>query len=69
MKWKKAVDDVESFKDGKPLPTILIENKADLLPENEKDNIENLKAFANSNNFTASFRTSAKTGLNITEYY
>ena len=67
MKWKKAVDDVESFKDGKPLPTILIENKADLLPENERDNIENLKSFAKSNNFTAGFRTSAKTGLNITE--
>ena len=67
MKWKKAVDDVESFKDGKPLPTILIENKADLLPENERNNIENLKSFAKSNNFTAAFRTSAKTGLNITE--
>ena len=67
MKWKKAVDDVESFKDGKPLPTILIENKADLLPENERNNIENLKSFAKSNNFTAGFRTSAKTGLNITE--
>ena len=26
-----------------------------------------LKGFANSNNFTASFRTSAKTGLNINE--
>ena len=67
MKWKKAVDDVESFKDGKPLPTILIENKADLLPEKERDNIKNLKSFAKSNNFTAAFRTSAKTGLNITE--
>ena len=66
LKWKKAVDDVESFKDGKPLPTILIENKADLLSTNDWD-IENLKSFANSYNFIAGFRTSAKTWLNITE--
>ena len=57
MKGKKAVDDVESFKDGKILPTILIKNKVDLLPENERDNIENLKAFSNSNNFIAGFLT------------
>ena len=49
------------------MPTILIKNKVDLLPENERENIENLKAFANSNNYTASFRTLAKTRLNITE--
>ena len=57
MKGKKAVDDVESFKDGKILPTILIKNKVDLLPENERDNIENLKALSNSNNFIAGFLT------------
>ena len=49
------------------MPAILIKNKVDLLPENERENIENLKAFANSNNYTASFRTLAKTRLNINE--
>ena len=49
------------------MPSILVENKADLLPENERNNTKDLKEFANTNNFTESFRTSAKTGLNINE--
>ncbi len=44
-----------------------MENKADLLPPNERKNDSDLKSFANSNKFTESFRTSAKTGLNINE--
>jgi len=45
----------------------LVENKSDLLTESERKNMVELKGFANSNNFTGSFRTSAKTGLNINE--
>ena len=45
----------------------LIENKADLLPENERNNTSDLKEFAKSNNFIAGYKTSAKTGFNINE--
>ena len=58
---------IEIFSDGKPLPMTLIENKADLLPENERNNTSDLKEFAKSNNFIAGYKTSAKTGLNINE--
>ena len=53
--------------DGKNVPCVLVENKADLLKPNEVDNVANLKGFANVNGFIASFRTSAKTGFNINE--
>ena len=49
------------------MPCILVENKTDLLDEVEANNVVSLKGFANANNFLASFRTSAKTGLNINE--
>ena len=61
------MEDVQIFSDGDSLPFILIENKADLLPPNERNNISSLKGFANANKFIGSFRTSAKTGLNISE--
>ena len=53
--------------DGKNVPCVLVENKADLLNPNQVNNVVSLKGFANSNNFIASFRTSAKTGYNIKE--
>ena len=49
------------------MPIILVENKADLLPEKERNNTSTLKEFAKSNNFIAGYKTSAKTGLNISE--
>ena len=67
LKWKKSVDEVEQFSDGRPLPMTLIENKADLLPENERNNTSTLHEFSKSNNFIAGYKTSAKTGLNISE--
>ena len=39
----------------------------DLLPEEEKDDIEELKTFSEDNGFNGYFRTSAKTGENINE--
>ena len=39
----------------------------DLLPEEEKDNVEELKNFSEDNGFNGYFRTSAKTGENIDE--
>ena len=49
------------------MPCILVENKADLLGENEIDNTQELEEFAEENGFDGSFRTSAKTGFNINE--
>ena len=61
------MDESERFLDGKNVPCVLVENKADLLPQNEVNNLVSLKGFASANNFIASFRTSAKTGYNINE--
>ena len=61
------MDESERFLDGKNVPCVLVENKADLLPQNEVNNVVSLKGFASANNFIASFRTSAKTGYNINE--
>ena len=47
------------------MPCVLVENKADLL-EGEPDETE-LNDFAKNNDFCGCFRTSAKTGLNISE--
>lgn len=54
------------YEDGN-IPAILVENKVDVLPEEEQENDEELKQFSEENGFNGYFRTSAKTGLNITE--
>jgi hypothetical protein len=45
---------------------MLLENKADLIPDFAKTN-EDLNNFALKNKFSGCFRTSAKSGLNINE--
>ena len=65
IKWKASVDEAATFLDGGKLPCVLVENKADLL-EGEPDETE-LNEFAKNNEFCGCFRTSAKTGLNISE--
>ena len=54
------------FEDGH-LPAVIVQNKVDLLPEEEQDNDEELKKFSNDNGFNGYFRASAKTGKNIKE--
>jgi len=49
------------------LPSLLVLNKVDLLPEEEQDNIEELKTFSEENGFSGYFKVSAKTGKNIDE--
>ena len=51
--------------DGGKLPCLLIENKVDLLEGGEED--PSLQEFSSSNEFCGYFRTSVKTGLNISE--
>ena len=53
--------------DGGKIPCLLVENKADLLKEEEQENYEQLKEFAMKGEFCGCFRISAKTGLNINE--
>ena len=54
------------FEDGH-LPAVIVQNKVDLLPEEEQDNDEELKKFSNDNGVNGYFRASAKTGNNIKE--
>ena len=67
IKWKNSVDESSRFLDGGKLPCVLVENKVDLLAEDEIGNDEHLKSFAEQNEFIGSFRSSAKTGMNINE--
>ena len=59
---------MESFKDINEAPVILLENKCDLLGDNEEkynENINETIKFAENNDIIKVFRTSAKTGYNI----
>jgi 50S ribosomal subunit-associated GTPase HflX len=67
VKWKNSIDETARFMDGGLIPSILIENKADLISEEELKNEVAVKEFAEKNNFIGNFRASAKTGLNINE--
>ena len=66
IKWKSSVDEAASFLDGGKLPCLLVENKIDLLDEGSENDPE-FESFAQSNEFCGCFRTSAKTGVNISE--
>ncbi len=58
--------DTESFLDGGEIPCILVENKVDLL-EDINEGEESLIEFSKNAKFCGCFRTSAKTGKNISE--
>lgn len=64
QKWKKSLDDSETFADGGKLPNILVQNKVDLLKNND---MKELEEFSKKKGFDAFFQTSAKTGYNINE--
>ena len=68
LKWKKSVDEEAVFLDGGKLPCVLVENKIDLLPDDEKMNDDpELRSFSEKNGFIGCFRSSAKEGINISE--
>ena len=67
IKWKNSIDENARFFDGSMLPCILIENKVDLLTEQQIKDDSDLKEFAQKNKFIGSFRSSAKLGININE--
>jgi len=67
LKWKQSIDENAKFFDGGDLPCVLIQNKVDLLPEQEWNNVSELKEFSEKNKFLGFFRTSAKLGIKINE--
>ena len=67
LKWKKAIESNTKFKDGKDLPMFLVQNKIDLLTEDELKDETKIKEFAKTNNFTSYTRTSAKMKIGIEE--
>ena len=67
LRWKSSVDEVATFLDGGKLPCLLVENKADLIDDSNAENCSELDQCGKDNGFCGSFRTSAKTGLNINE--
>ena len=68
LKWKASVDDTARFMDGSYLPCVLVENKIDLITNQDVLNNETeMKKFANENKFDNHFRTSAKMGIGINE--
>ena len=64
LNWKKSL---EGYLDLNNMPMIIMENKCDLLGEEEhyNDEFEELKNFSDNNNITGAFRTSALNGYNI----
>ena len=74
VKNKKSKEDILLWKNSVEsrvmldyAPIIIMENKCDLLGEEEKynDSIEELKQFSENNGFSGFFRTSALNGYNI----
>ena len=49
------------------IPALLVQTKVDLLPDENQDNTDELNNFSQKNGFIGCFRTSAKTGKNISK--
>ena len=67
QKLKISLDKSASFINGTPIPSILIEHKIELLPEEERMNDIRLKEFARENKFDNAFRVSSINGVNVNE--
>jgi GTPase SAR1 family protein len=67
VKWKNSIDETARFVDNGLLPAILIENKIDLVSDEQVKNETELKEFSERNKFSQCFRASAKMGVNINE--
>lgn len=70
MQWKKIVNDESAFIDGDKLPFILIQNKIDLIKDNNDylNYITNeTKKMAEDNKFIGYYLTSVKENINVEE--
>ena len=64
LRWKEVIEESADLIGGKAIPVILLQNKFDLLseddPKEDYQTMENLETFAKKNNFKACFQVSAK---------
>ena len=67
VKWKSEIDNSIHFVDGGPLPCIIIENKIDLVIENETKNDDYFREHAKTHKFDNGFRVSSRKGINVNE--
>ncbi|KAH0794964.1 Ras family protein [Histomonas meleagridis] len=67
--WKKDIDEKVQTSEGKPIPTLLIGNKIDLITssDNWPTKKREIEEYAKENNFLDYFETSAKEGTNLDE--
>ena len=66
--WKKSVDDNVKFLDGDYIPSVLVQNKVDLVEEDEVNKFDDkVKEICEKHKFVNSFKTSAKMGIGIEE--
>lgn len=65
--WKKDIDEKVQTAEGKPVPTLLIGNKIDLINsvENWTSKKEEIEKYSQENNYLGYFETSAKDGTNL----
>ena len=67
LKWKESVDETARFIDDEILPSVLVENKIDLVEEDVVKEETEIKSFAEENKFVGFFRTSVKMGIGVDE--
>ena len=67
LKWKKEIDTNNRFIDGNEIPCLLIQNKIDLIENEDSINKDEAVNFAKENGYINSFYTSAKTGYGVSE--
>ena len=61
------MDESTRFIDGEILPSVLVQNKIDLVEEDALKDEEEIKKFAEDNKFIGYFRTSVKMGVGVDE--
>ena len=67
LKWKESVDESTRFIDGEIIPSVLVQNKIDLVDEESLKDEEEIKKFAEDNKYIGYFRTSVKMGVGVDE--
>ena len=70
MKWKKVVNDESAFIDGDKLPFIFIQNKVDLIKDDQEylnQIINETKKIVEDNQFLGYYITSVKENVNVEE--
>jgi small GTP-binding protein len=67
LKWKESVDESTRFIDGDIIPSVLVQNKIDLVDEESLKDEEEIKKFAEDNKYIGYFRTSVKMGVGVDE--